>query len=345
MQTLFIRGPSATFRMIILVIASIVLMTVDHRWQSMEVVRSAMSGVVYPLQYTIDLPIRLYYWADEILSSKQELLDKNREFEARHLENRVQLQKLDIIEKENARLRKLLSATSKKTERLLISEIINVDVDPYRQLILLNKGTNNDVYRGQPIIDAQGIVGQILHVGPMSSTAILITDASHAMPVQIDRTGLRANAFGTGKIDQLKLRYLPHNVDVKVGDMLISSGLGGTFPPNYPVATITKVERPPGEPFAAIEAMPLAQLDKSREVLLVWLNTPELERQAFDFDNVLTGETSDEPSADAANNQASDPTDDQTNDQVNKPDNDEQGEQTKNEGGNDSALSGGDTSE
>lgn len=275
MQTLFIRGPSVTARMTILVIASIALMTVDHRWNSLEVVRSTFSGVLYPLQYTIDLPIRLYYWADESLTTQQELLQKNREYQARHLENRVQLQKLDIIEKENDRLRRLLSATPKTTERLLISEIINVDVDPYRQLILLNKGSNNDVYQGQPIIDAMGIMGQVVHVGPMSSTAMLITDASHAIPVQIDRTGLRANAFGTGKIDQLDLRHLPHNADIKVGDMLITSGLGGTFPPNYPVAKITRVERPDGEPFALIEAMPLAQLDKSREVLLVWQNAPE----------------------------------------------------------------------
>ena len=275
MQTLFTRGPSATFRMAVLVVASITLMTVDHRWQSLELARGALASVLYPLQYTIDLPIRLYYWSDEVFSNQQSLLEKNREFEARHLENRVQLQKLDIIEKENERLRQLLSATQKITERLLISEIINVDVDPYRQLILLNKGSNSDVYQGQPIIDALGIMGQVVHVGPLSSTAMLITDASHALPVQIDRTGLRANAFGSGKIDLLNLRHLPHNVDIQVGDTLITSGLGGIFPPNYPVASITKVERPAGEPFATVEAMPIAQLDKTREVLLVWRNKPE----------------------------------------------------------------------
>ena len=276
MQTLFIRGPSATFRMVVLVVASIALMTVDHRWHSLEFVRSTLSSVIYPLQYTIDLPIRLFYWTDERLSSQQTLLEKNREFEVRHLENRVQLQKLDIIEKENDRLRELLGATPKTTERLLISEIINVDLDPYKQLILLNKGSSSDVYQGQPIIDALGIMGQVIHVGPMSSTAMLITDASHAIPVQNNRTGLRAIAYGSGKIDQLNLRYLPHNVDIKVGDLLITSGLGDTFPANFPVAIISKVERPAGEPFADIEARPHAQLDKSREVLLVWRNEPEL---------------------------------------------------------------------
>ncbi|MCK4674741.1 MAG: rod shape-determining protein MreC [Gammaproteobacteria bacterium] len=272
MQTIFIRNSSVTFRMVVLVIASIALMTADHRWHSLEMVRSTLSNVVYPLQYTIDLPIKLYYWADEVLSTKQSLLEKNREFEARHLENRVQLQKLDILEKENDRLRSLLSATPKIPERLLISEIVNVDVDPYRQLIILNKGSSSDVYQGQAIIDAHGIMGQVVHVGPLSSSVMLITDASHSIPVQIDRTGLRANAFGTGKMDQLDLRHLPHNADIQVDDMLISSGLGGVFPPNYPVASITKVERTAGEPFATIEAKPLAHLDTSREVLLVWRN-------------------------------------------------------------------------
>ena len=274
MQTLFVRGPSSTVRMVVLVIASIILMTVDHRWHSLELARSALSGILYPLQYTIDLPIRLFYWADETLSTQQTLLEKNREFEARHLENRVQLQKLDIIEKENERLRKLLSATPKTTERLLISEIINVDLDPYKQLILLNKGSSSDVYQGQPIIDAHGIMGQVVHVGPMSSTAMLITDASHAIPVQVNRTGLRSIAFGSGQIDLLNLRHMPHNVDIEEGDLLITSGLGGTFPPNFPVAIISKVERPSGEPFATIEARPHALLDKSREVLLVWRNEP-----------------------------------------------------------------------
>ncbi len=272
MQTLFIRGPSITIRMAALVIASIALMTIDHRWQSLEIARSTVSSVLYPIQYTIDLPIRLYYWADETLSSHQTLLEKNREFEARHLENRVQLQKLNIIEKENGRLRRLLSATPKTTERLLISEIIGVDLDPYRHLILINKGSVNDVYQGQPIIDSKGVMGQIIHVAARSSTAMLITDASHAIPVQIDRTGHRANVFGTGKTDHLDLRHLPHNIDIQLGDMLITSGLGGTFPPNYPVARITKIEHEAGEPFTTIEATPLAKLDETREVLLVWRN-------------------------------------------------------------------------
>lgn len=298
MQTLFTRGPSATFRMVVLVTASIILMTADHRWQSLEVVRNTLATVIYPLQYTIDLPIRLYYWADEVFSSRQALLEKNRQFSARHLENQVQLQRLEIIEKENKRLRELLSATAKTSEYFLISEIINVDVGPYRQFIILNKGSKDGVYRGQAIIDAHGIMGQIIHVNLLSSTAMLITDVSHALPVKVDRTGLRTNAFGTGKMEQLNLRHLPHNVDVRVGDTLITSGLGGVFPPNYPVARITSVERPAGEPFADIVATPLAQLDKTREVLLVWRNSPSAKESNAAIPNetqVADSPTNDKP--------------------------------------------------
>ncbi|MDH3342374.1 MAG: rod shape-determining protein MreC [Gammaproteobacteria bacterium] len=274
MQPLFLQGPSVTLRTLALVIASIGLMTLDHRWGQMEVVRNTLSYALYPLQVTIDLPIRLYHWTDETISSHQTLLDEKRRLEDLNLENRVRLQKLDILEKENVRLRELLSATAKTGEVVLIAEIINVDVDPYRQLTIINKGTNDKVYISQPLIDAQGVMGQIIHTNSNSATAMLITDASHALPVQVDRTGLRAVAFGTGKIDQLDLRHIPHNADIRKGDTLITSGLGGRFPANYPVAIITHIERSPDEAFVTVRAEPLALLDRSREVLLVWHNQP-----------------------------------------------------------------------
>lgn len=275
MQTLFLQGPSVALRTLILVIASVILMTVDHRWHHLEIVRNTLSYLLYPLQYTIDLPIRLYYWADETVSTHQTLLHENRDLKDIHLQSRVQLQKLDILEKENVRLRELLSATPKRGEKILIAEIIKVDIDPYRQLIVINKGSTDDVYTGQPIIEAQGVMGQTYFVNALSSTVMLITDASHALPVQIDRTGLRAVAFGTGKIDYLDLRHIPHNADIREGDKLITSGLGGRFPPNYPVAVITHIERPAGESFAEVRAEPLARLDRTREALLIWHNQPQ----------------------------------------------------------------------
>ena len=301
MQTLFLRGPSATLRMIILVMASLALMTIDHRWKHLDAVRNTLSYLLYPVEYIVDLPIRLYYWSDETLSTHQDLIEENRKLRDMQLQSRVQLQKLDILEKENDRLRKLLSATPKTTEDHLIAEIIAVDVDPYRHFIVLNKGSNHGAYRGQPIIDAHGVMGQVVFVNALTSTAMLISDVSHAIPVQIDRTGLRSVAFGTGQTDYLDLRHIPHNADIRVGDKLISSGLGERFPRNYPVAVITKINRDTGETFVDVRAEPLAQLDTSREVLLVWTHghekpTPGLEAPV----DTPASDSEQEPAADSS---------------------------------------------
>ena len=289
MQTLFLRGPSVTLRMIMLVILSIILMTADHRWQHLDMVRNTLSYLLYPVEYVVDLPIRLYYWGEQNLSSHRTLLHENRHLRDMQLQSRVQLQKLDILEKENERLRQLLSATPTTTEDHLIAEIVSVDVDPYRHFIVLNKGAKDGIFKGQPIIDALGVMGQIVYVNALSSTAMLISDVSHVIPVQIDRTGLRSVAFGTGQTDHLDLKHIPHNADVQIGDKLISSGLGERFPRNYPVATITSINRDTGETFISVRAEPLAQLDTSREVLLVWTDNyqqlqPELESIAEGLD-------------------------------------------------------------
>lgn len=271
MQPLFLQGPSVTLRTILLVIASVVVMVADHRWQALETVRDAIeSYVVYPLRYTINLPSQLVDWGDESLTSHQKLLDDNRKLQEQQLRAQVSLQKLSVLEKENDRLRKMLSAQPKVGELVLVAEILAIDLDPYKQQVILNKGRNKDVYIGQPIIDAWGVMGQVVHLGLFSSTALLISDPSHAIPVQVSRSGLRSTAFGTGNSQLLELRYIPHNADLEIGDVINTSGLGGRFPPNYPVGRITSIERAAGESFATVLAEPVAHLDRSREVLLVW---------------------------------------------------------------------------
>jgi len=260
--------------MIVLVIISVTFMTIDHRWHHLEIVRSSLSHLLYPLQYTVDLPIRLFNWTGDTFRTQQRLLKENKELLDTQLQHRVSLQKLDILEKENTRLRQLLSATPKVKEKVLIAEILTVDVNSYRQLIILNKSASDGVYPGQPIIDANGVMGQIIYVNSLSSTAILITDNSHAIPIQIDRTGLRTIAIGKGQSNYLELQHIPQNADIREGDRLITSGLGGKFPPNYPVGRITSIKRPDGEAFMLVQAEPFALLDKSREVLLVWHNPP-----------------------------------------------------------------------
>jgi len=275
MQPLFLQGPSVTLRTIILVVISIVVMIADHRWQHLETVRGNIeSYIIYPLRYTINLPSQFMRWSEESLSARQDLLDEKHKLEEQRLRARVNLQKLSVLEKENARLRKMLSAQTKIGELVLVAEILSIDLDPYKQQVILNKGRKHEVYIGQSIIDAHGVMGQIVHLGEYSSTALLVSDPSHAIPVQVNRSGLRSTAFGTGNSQLLELRYIPHNADLKIGDQIFSSGLGGRFPPNYPVGEIVSIERPIGESFSIVLAEPVAHLDRSREVLLVWHNPP-----------------------------------------------------------------------
>ncbi len=275
MQPLFLQGPSVTLRALILLVLSVVVMVADHRWQALQTVRGSLeSYIVYPLRYLINIPSQLVSWADESFSSHQQLLEENRRLREQQLRAQVSLQKLSVLEKENERLRRMLSAQPKVGELVLVSEILSIDLDPYKQQVVLNKGASSDLYIGQAVIDAWGVMGQIVHLGNFSATALLISDPGHAIPVQVNRSGLRGTAFGTGNPQRLELRYIPHNADIEVGDLLVTSGLGGRFPPNYPVARVVSVERPAGESFSTVLAEPMAHLDRSREVLLVWHNPP-----------------------------------------------------------------------
>ena len=250
---------------------SVALMTVDHRFNYLDPARSALNVIVYPLQRLATLPVSFSEWFAENLAQRAQLLQENRALRNEQTLAQLKLQKMTSLERENARLRELLASAKRfSDERVLVAELLSVDLDPYKQQVVINKGARDEIYVGQPLLDAGGVMGQISHVFPMSSAAILISDPSHALPVQVNRNGLRVLAVGTGNPDLLTLRHVPTSGDIKVGYIVSTSGLGGRFPADYPVAEITAVERPPGEPFAIVRAKPFAQLDRSREVLLLW---------------------------------------------------------------------------
>ena len=271
MQPLFLPGPSVTLRAILLLIASVAVMVADHRWQHLEAMRGVLeSYVIYPLRYTINVPVDFIRWADRGMSSHKFLLQENADLKEQQLRAQVSLQKLSVLERENDRLREMLGAKPKVGERMLVAELLVIDLDPNRQQVVINKGADQGVYLGQPVIDAWGVMGQVVHVADTSATAMLISDPNHAIPAQINRNELRTTVFGLGYGGRLELRHIPHNADIEPGDLLVTSGLGGRFPANYPVARIVEIERPVGETFAKVIAEPVAHLDRSREVLLVW---------------------------------------------------------------------------
>lgn len=251
-------------------------MTLDHRQQTLEGIRSSLSLVVYPMQYLVNLPFAAAGWADETLSAHNTLLERNRQLVDKQLKLEFRLQKLEALEAENKRLRALLQSASRSWEQVLVAELLSIDFDPFKHQLLLNKGSRDGVFAGLPLLDAHGVMGQVIHTSPVNSTAILITDPSHAVPVQVNRNGLRTLAVGTGEADSLDIPHLPNSADIEIGDLLVTSGLGLRFPAGYPVARVSAITRDPGQPYARISATPLAELDRAREVLLVWPELPEV---------------------------------------------------------------------
>jgi rod shape-determining protein MreC len=255
---------------VLAVCLSITLMVIDHRFEQVRQLRNALAVLTYPLQRLAELPVSTAHWLRETTASREQLLAENARLREENLKIHGALQKLESLRAENLRLRNLLDASYKLGDRLLIAELSAVDLDPYRQLVVIDKGSSSGVFDGQPVLDANAVMGQVIQTTPFNATVLLITDPSHAIPVQVLRNGLRTIAVGTGRINQLSLPYLPTNSDIRVGDTLVTSGLGGKFPAGYPVATVSKIDRSPDNAFARIIATPTAHLDRSREVLLVW---------------------------------------------------------------------------
>ena len=271
---LFERGSYALARVVAAVVLSVVLMTADHRGGHVDAVRSLLATLVYPLQYAVDLPIRGGKWVADNLSSRRTLMTENERLRRENFSVQSRLERYAELEAENRRLRELLDSAARVGVQVLIAERLAVDLDPYSRRIVLNKGIRDGVHVGQSLIDANGIMGQVVEAGPFSSSAVLITDPSHALPVQVRRSGLLGIAVGTGPLDQLELTHVPVNADVLVGDVLVTSGLGGRFPAGYPVGRVVSVERDSGRPFAQVTVESSANLERNREVLLVWSDQP-----------------------------------------------------------------------
>lgn len=251
---------------------SITLMTLDHRTTYVNTLRASIAILVYPLQYIVNFPANVGGWASDSFTSRKTLQEDNSTLRTQNLILTTQLQKLNFIEAENIHLRNLLESSKRVGERILISELLSVDMDPFKQQVTINRGSasGDDIYAGQPFVDAKGIMGKLNHISPLSSTALLITDPGHALPIQVNRNGLRAIAKGTGNQTRLEIPHLPNNADIRVGDLLVTSGLGCVFPVGYPAATVVEINIDPSLPFAEVLAEPIADLYRSREILLVW---------------------------------------------------------------------------
>jgi rod shape-determining protein MreC len=255
--------------MLLALLASLVVFFMDTRLDYFKPVRSAISTVVYPLQVTAAIPANIADWAKEVFSDRDEMREQIAVLNASNLLMSARLQKLHALERENMRLRDLLGSSFRLQERVQVAELVTIDLDPFSQQVIIDKGKNYGVYEGQPVLDSQGVMGQVVETSPLSSRVILLTDPSHSIPVQVNRNGLRAVVRGRGLGEPLEMDYLPHNADVREGDLLVTSGLGGRFPVGYPVGRVKSVDFQLGHAFAKITVTPAANLATSREVMLV----------------------------------------------------------------------------
>ena len=267
-------GFSLGVRFVLLAIVCVALMMLDQRQQHLQRVRQALSVVVYPVRVLVDLPFRTWQSASVNMMERSALIAENEQLKRERLEAEFRLQRLAALETENERLRQLLDSTERVGLKALVAEILSVDLNPYRQRFDLNRGAKDGVYVGQALLDAQGIVGQIVRVDAFTAEAVLITDADTAVPVSVNRNGLRTIAVGTGDSGRLRLPYLTNSADVKIGDLLVSSGLGGVFPAGYPVGRVVEVKLQPEQSFSEVIAEPASALDRDLEVLLVWNDQP-----------------------------------------------------------------------
>ncbi|MET0534737.1 MAG: rod shape-determining protein MreC [Steroidobacter sp.] len=268
------RGPPLGAGLFFLGLLSVGAMMLDHRSNYLETVRMWMGAATNPIYTVVQAPSQAWSWLTSSFADRDRLRVENSELSEQLSAARVKLLQFDSLRQENLRLRAVREASAGVGGRTMIAEIMRVDLDPFRHRVRINKGADDGVFRGQPVLDAFGIVGQVVQVDKYTATLILISDAEHAIPVQVNRNGIRSIAVGTGDLHKLSLPYMTVESDVKPGDLLVSSGLDGIFPAGYPVATVNKVERNPAETFALVEARPLAQLDRDREVLLLWADSP-----------------------------------------------------------------------
>ncbi len=249
---------------------SLLFIICDFQFRQLDTLRNILSTVVYPLQYSVGIPDRIGYKLDKTFATFQEVQDQNQSLKQQQLIDKTRLLRFAALEKENIRLRALLEHSYTMGEHVLLAEVIEVNMDPFKHTVLVDKGLRFGVHIGQPVFDAFGVVGQVIRAMPLSSEVMMITDPGHAIPVIINRNNLRTIAVGNGQSNQLSLPFLPNNADVKTGDLIITSGLGGKFPTGYPVASIEEVIVQPDKPFLKITAGTSAHLNRSRELMIVW---------------------------------------------------------------------------
>jgi rod shape-determining protein MreC len=266
------RTSGLLIRCVLFSLLALGLIIADKRYDQLGRIRRFLSVVAYPAQVAVASPFQGWAWLRESFTTRDALRADKARVEQELRVAQFRLQRYEALEAETQRLRALRDNTAGIGSKFIIAEVMDVDLDAFRERLLLDKGAHDGVFVGQAVLDAGGVFGQVARVGELTSEVILVSDAAHAIPVQINRNGLRTIAVGTGDTGHLKLPYLSTSADVQKGDLLVTSGLGGGFPAGYPVGTVAEIHRDSAQSLADVDVRPAAALDRSRELLLVWLN-------------------------------------------------------------------------
>ena len=245
-------------------------MVADARFDKLSVVRSTIATGLSPVYWLGNAPDEFTNWVTGLFENKQDLQEENEDLRARLLILERRALKYAALASENNELRRLMNSSEVLDDRVIVGEVVGVSPDPFSHEIVINKGRSDGLFPGQAILDAQGLMGQVVQSSQITSRVLLVSDSSHAVPVEVVRNGLRAILLGTGDTDTLDLVHVPDTADIREGDLLVSSGLGGRFPRGYPVAEVSRISKEPGEPFVSIQATPKARLNQSRLVLVVF---------------------------------------------------------------------------
>lgn len=251
-------------------VLALALIVADARFDKLTVVRSTLATGLTPVYWLGNAPTQFSDWVASLLVNKDDLKRDNDELQARLLILERRALKYAALASENSELRRLMNSSEVLDDRVIVSEVVSVSPDPFAHELVINKGRSDGVHEGQAILDAGGLMGQVIQVSQITARVLLVSDSSHAVPVEVVRNGLRAILLGTGKANNLELVHVPDTADIREGDLLVSSGLGGRFPRGYPVAEVSRISKEPGEPFITIEATPTAKLNQSRMLLVVF---------------------------------------------------------------------------
>ena len=295
----FARGPSPFARLMFFSLLSIALMATDARLQYLTSLRQTLIALIHPLQILANTPSQFYRNIGEYFTTHHQLLDENQQLKLRVLSQNITLQRLNTLTLENNHLRQLLDANKALLQTSTLAEIMHVGRDPFTRKVIVNRGDADQILAGVAVVDESGVIGQVTRTYPLSSEVTLITDKSLAIPVQVERNGLRAIAFGHGRDNTLDLPYLPTNVDIRRGDTLVTSGIDGVYPAGLAVATVSQIEITPDSPFARIVCVPKGGVENHRQVLLVSVSTLNVLPKTTSEDKALTSSQDTKPSANA----------------------------------------------